>query len=76
MRRGCLSQEERQREACSARERMVAAQADLGAAQRQVQLLAAQCGASPDLPPVSDADAQVGTRKLSVESSLFKVSLR
>lgn len=57
-----VPQEESQRKACSATERMVGAQAELACALQRVQQLAAQSGASPDLPPVSEADAQVGIR--------------
>ena len=58
---GLRPQEESQGEARSATERMVAAQAELARALQRVQQLAAETGASPDLPPASDPDAQVGT---------------
>lgn len=39
---------------------MIGAQAQLGRALQRVQQLAAESGASPELPAVSDADSQVG----------------
>ena len=53
-------QEESRKEARSATERMIVAQAEMGRAKQRAQQLAAEYGASPELPPVSDADVQVG----------------
>ena len=52
-------QEEARREERAAAERMIAAQAEVARAKQRVAQLAAQTGASADLPPITDADAQV-----------------
>ncbi len=52
-------QEDARREERAAAERMIAAQAEAARAKQRVAQMAAQTGASAELPPITDAEAQV-----------------